>query len=48
MGQNNTSYLLDEKVLNDNFSKCTIDINKIQNQDSRFWFDLMTAICNWT
>ena len=46
MGSNNASYLLDEKVLNDNFSECTVDINIIQIQDSRFWYDLMKAVRN--
>ena len=46
MGSNNASYLLDEKVLNDDFSECTVDINIIQIQDSKFWFDLAKAVGN--
>ena len=30
MGQNNASYLLDEKVHNNAFYECTVDINIIQ------------------
>ena len=46
MGQNNASYLLDEKVLHDDFSECTIDENILQIQDSRFWYDLMKSVRN--
>ena len=46
MGSNNASYLLDKKVLHDDFSECTVDINIIQIQDSRFWYDLMKAVRN--
>ena len=38
--------ILDDKVLDGNFSKCTVDMNIIQNQDSRFRFDSMKAVCN--
>ena len=38
--------MLDKKVLNDNFSEFTVDIDIIPLQDSRFWFDLMKAVCN--
>ena len=46
MGSNNSSYLLNEKVLNDDFSECTVHIDMIQIQDSKFWFDLMKAVRN--
>ena len=46
MGSNNASYLLDEKVLKDDFSECTVDVNIIQIQDSKFWFDLAKAVRN--
>ena len=46
MGENNMSYLLDSKVLYDDFSECNIDENIIQIQDSRFWYDLKRAVLN--
>ena len=38
MGENNMSYLLDDKVLYGDYSNCNIDKNIIQLQDSRFCY----------